>query len=87
LNLGGCVEKPAEKRASMTWTKRLKRVFDIDVETCSECGGCVSIIACIEDPQVIWKILTYLDDNASPETTALLPECGAPPVAKLFKGL
>ena len=32
-------QTPAEKRASMTWAERLKRVFDIDIETCSECGG------------------------------------------------
>jgi hypothetical protein len=46
-------QTPAEKRASMTWAMRLKRVFDIDIETCSECGGDVSIIASIEDPLVI----------------------------------
>ncbi len=32
------------------WAKRLKRVFNIDIETCSECGGDVRIIASIEDP-------------------------------------
>jgi len=86
-SLGVSDQTPAEKRASMTWAKRLKRVFNIDIETCSECGGGFSIIACIEDPQVIRKILTYLDDNASPETTALLPECRAPPRAELLKGV
>jgi hypothetical protein len=29
----------------MTWAQRLKRVFDIEVATCSECGGDVRIIA------------------------------------------
>jgi len=53
----------------------------------SECGGGVSIIACIEDPQVIRKILNYLDDNASPGTTLLQPECRAPPRAELLKRL
>jgi hypothetical protein len=28
-------------RASMTWAQRLKRVFNIGIETCSECGGLV----------------------------------------------
>jgi hypothetical protein len=46
-SLGVSDQTPAEKRASMTWAKRLKRVFDIDIETCSECGGGVNIIACI----------------------------------------
>ena len=35
---------PAEKRASMTWAQRLKRVFNIDIETCGACGGEVKII-------------------------------------------
>ncbi|HIG43957.1 MAG TPA: hypothetical protein EYQ14_26015 [Gammaproteobacteria bacterium] len=38
---------PAGHRAAMTWAQRLKRVFNIDVETCSECGGDVRIIASI----------------------------------------
>jgi hypothetical protein len=29
----------SEKRASMTWAMRLKRVFYIDIATCTECGG------------------------------------------------
>jgi hypothetical protein len=47
---------PAERRASMTWAQRLKRVFGIDIETCPACGGAVQIIACIEDPVVFKKI-------------------------------
>ncbi len=42
---------PAERRAAMTWAQRLKRVFNIDIETCPACGGAVRIIACIEDPR------------------------------------
>jgi hypothetical protein len=57
----------------------LKRVFNIDIEICSECGGDVKIIASIEDPVVIQKILTHLQDNATPAATGLLPECRAPP--------
>jgi integrase len=29
-------QTPAELRVSMTWAQRLKRVFDIDIETCSD---------------------------------------------------
>jgi len=72
-------QTPAEKQASMTWAKRLKRVFDIDIETCSECGGDVKIISSIEDPAVIRKILAHLDDNATSAATALLPDCRASP--------
>jgi len=56
---------PAERRAAMTWAQRLKRVFNIDVESCNSCGGPVKIIACIEDPVVIEKILTHLDRKAA----------------------
>ncbi|MFT6387432.1 MAG: hypothetical protein ACJAUP_000803 [Cellvibrionaceae bacterium] len=45
----------------MTWAERLKRVFNIDITICSRCGGAVSIIACIEDPLIIKKILARLD--------------------------
>ena len=72
-------QTPAEKRASMTWAKRLKRVFNIDVETCDKCGGDVRIIASIEDPAVILKILAHLDNTASSAATALLPDCRASP--------
>ena len=94
-------QTPAEKRASMTWAKRLKRVFDIDIETCSECGGDVRItvpahpcahgisasmhvIACIEDPEVIRKILAHLDEKVTPTGADLVPESRAPPATDLF---
>jgi hypothetical protein len=37
------------------------------------------IIASIEDPAVIQRILAHLDDNASSAATALLPDCRASP--------
>ncbi|WP_274519433.1 transposase [Legionella cincinnatiensis] len=36
-------------RLKMSWTMRLKRVFNIDVSVCIHCQGLVRIIACIED--------------------------------------
>ena len=70
---------PAERRASMTWAQRLKRVFNIDIETCSVCGGAMRIIACIEDPVVIEKILAHLDARAAAAQAARPPPCRAPP--------
>jgi hypothetical protein len=72
-------QTPAERRASMTWAQRLKRVFNIDIETCRECGGTVKVIACIEDPVAIEKILTHLNGKAASAGTGLLPESRAPP--------
>ena len=68
----------------MTWAERLKRVFRMDVETCGACGGTVKIIACIEDPVVIKKILTHLKGQVVPARTGLLPEGRAPPHVGLF---
>jgi len=72
-----------EKRASMTWAQRLKRVFNIDIEICSKCGGAVKVIVCIEDPVVIKKILTYLKEKTT-AAVDMLPEVRAPPQESLF---
>ena len=61
----------------MTWARRLKRVFHIDVELCERCGGALKIIACIEDPQVIAKILTHLERRDRASSTPHAPR--APP--------
>jgi hypothetical protein len=39
----------------MSWARLLKRVFDIDIEHCPNCGVALKIIAAIEDPPVIYK--------------------------------
>jgi len=81
-------QTPVERRAAMTWAQRLRRVFaksrrypegDIDIKTCRECGGAVRIIACIEDPAVIEKILAHLQEKATAAETGLLPESRGPP--------
>jgi len=53
----------------MSWARLLKRVFDIDVERC-ECGGKLKIIAAIEEPAVIERILTHLGLAAQPPPRA-----------------
>ena len=70
---------PAERRASMTWAQRLKRVFHIDIETCPACGGAVKVIASIEDPVVIKKILDHLKSKEETREPFPLPESRAPP--------
>ena len=46
--------------AHMSWMQRLKRVFAIDIETCPECGGKLRVIACIQEPPLIAKILAHV---------------------------
>jgi hypothetical protein len=75
---------PAQRHASMTWMQRLKRVFNIDIETCEKCKGPVKIIACIEDPAVIAKILKHLKEKAVTDSSAQRPPGRAPPQKGLF---
>ncbi len=75
---------PAEHHTAMTWAQRLKRVFNIDIETCQACAGPMKIIACIEDPIVIRKILDHLDRTEPITGINSLPEPRAPPQAGLF---
>ena len=44
----------------LSWAKLLKRVFEIDLEHCPNCGGELKIIAAILEQPVIEKILTHL---------------------------
>jgi ribosomal protein S27E len=72
-------DTPAVRRSAMSWAQRLKRVFRIDVETCQACGGAVKIIASIEDPVVIQKILAHLEQATPVREVVQLPGPRAPP--------
>ena len=74
-------DQTAGKRKGMCWTQRLKRVFNIDVSICSACGGPMKIIASIEDPFVIDKILSHLEGRGSQESATRCPGARAPPPA------
>ena len=51
---------PPAAPAPMSWARLLKRVFKIDMEHCSQCGGTLTLIAAVEHPPVIAKILVCL---------------------------
>ena len=53
-------EPHGSRPAPMSWMQRLKRVFHIDIEHCGGCGGTLRVIACIETPEVIERILIHL---------------------------
>ena len=44
----------------LSWARLLKRVFEIDMAHCPNCGGELKIIAAILEQPVIEKILTHL---------------------------
>ena len=61
--------KPADCEANcaqyrpvrLNWAKLLKRVFELELEHCPNCGGELKIIAAIPEQPVIEKILMHLD--------------------------
>ncbi len=75
---------PGERHVAMTWMQRLKRVFNIDIEVCEKCKGPVKIIACVEDPVVIEKILKHLKERTTSTNIVRLPPGRAPPQIELF---
>jgi hypothetical protein len=56
--------------APLTWTQRLKLVFNIDITLCPLCGGTMRVIADITDPDVIQKILDHIAAQPPPIKTA-----------------
>jgi len=69
----------SEKRAAMSWAKSLKRAFNIDLTICEICGGKAKVIACIDDPVVINKILKHLNLHSPLSNQVILPANRAPP--------
>jgi hypothetical protein len=59
-----------------TWALLMRRAFDLDVLRCPRCAGRMQLIATIEDPAVIQRILAHLgppgarEDPPLPLTTA-----------------
>ncbi len=83
------IRSPAERHAAMNWAQRLKRVFSIDIEVCGRCGGSVRVIACIEDQNIVDRILAHLRDREHdiPTVPLLTPPTRAPPeTLPLFAG-
>jgi hypothetical protein len=78
---------PAERHRAMSWAQRLKRGFKLDLSSCEGWGGQVRVIASVEDPAVIGKILAHLETKQ----TVLVgegrrPEVRGPPQGALALG-
>jgi hypothetical protein len=81
----GAAAKPTEKERApkavrMSWMQRLKRVFAIDIETCQRCGGTLEVIASIEDPELIERILAHRRERAEDDvrSTPFAPRAPQP---------
>ena len=51
---------PCTLQRNYTWAQLMKRVFLVDVLQCENCGGQMKILAAIDQPDVIGKILRSL---------------------------
>jgi hypothetical protein len=62
VNACACAGRPraAGTPDPWTWAALLRRVFGIDVLACPRCGGRLRLIATMEDPAVVGKILAPL---------------------------
>ena len=69
--LAALVPKP--RHVAMSWARRLKRVFGVEIDCCARCGGQLDIIASIEEPQLIAKILLHLERAAPEQYQSELP--------------
>ena len=59
------------------WADLMRRAFEADVLACPKCGGRMIVLATIEDPAVIQRILTHL--GLSMEAGEALPAARASP--------
>jgi hypothetical protein len=57
----------------MSCVQRLKRVFGVEINTCARCGGKLEVIASIEEPGVIARILAHLQRTAPDSHQTELP--------------
>jgi hypothetical protein len=44
------VQPPTPRHVAMSWARRLKRVFGIEIEDCARCGGKLRVVATSERP-------------------------------------
>ena len=77
-------EPPTPKDVRLNWARRLKRVFGIEIERCARCGGRLKVIASIEEPEVIERILAHRRERGEEAAPAASLGARAPPQTSLF---
>jgi len=80
------VGSPAKSRAGpRVLLETPDQLFGIEIEDCARCGGKLRVIASIEEPEVIAKILAHLERTARDQFQPELPlGARAPPPARLL---
>ena len=77
-------ERPASKDVRMNWGRRLKRVFGIEIEQCVRCGGRLKVLASIEEPELIERILAHRRERGEGAAPTAGLGARAPPQGLLF---
>jgi hypothetical protein len=77
-------QRPASQDVRMNWARRLKRVFGIEIERCVGCGGRLNVIASIEEPELIERILAHRRERGEEEAPTTSLGARAPPQRSLF---
>jgi hypothetical protein len=67
-----------------TWARRLQRVFGIEIEQCVRCGGRLKVIASIEEPELIERILAHRRERGEEAAPTVSVGARGPPQASLF---
>lgn len=74
---------PTPRHVVMSRARRLKRVFGVEIDQCARCGGKLKIMASLEQPAVIAKILAHLERSTPEPYQPELPlGARAPPVVQ-----
>ena len=77
-------ERATPKPVVLNWARRLKRVFGIEIEQCARCGGRLKVIASIEEPELIERILEHRQERGVEDALTVSLGARAPPQASLF---
>ena len=75
----GTAESPTPRHVTMTWARRLKRVFGTEIECCARCGGRLRVISSIEDPELIARMLAHRRERGAEDSPVASLGARAPP--------
>jgi hypothetical protein len=75
----GTAESRAPLHLAMTWARRLQRVFGIEIEHCARCGGRLRVLASIEEPALIARILAHRRERGAEDSPVASLGPRAPP--------
>ncbi len=77
-------DSPVDTRRKDKWARLIQKVYEVDPLECIHCGAAMRVIALIEDPELIKRILRHLDVwdplTATVSSTRQFVQCSNLPV-------